>query len=158
MMPIIPSGTATRILLLATGILFLDGGRHLPPRPPAPIVGWWHGTSTCVRETWNKACNDEVVEYEFVPAAADPSHATLRAFKLVGGAYESMGDLSFVYAADSQAWNGDFANSRVDIRWTFRSLGDSLSGQLVLRPDLRVARHVVAWRGKDPSRHPGSPD
>jgi len=140
-------------LALAFGVLFLCGHGHGVSLPPGAILGWWHGSSTCVHESSNSACKDEIVQYEFAPTAADSTHTMLHAFRLVGGDYEPMGDLPFVYAADSQPWHGDFANGRVDIRWPYHVVGDTLRRQLFLRPAMRVARNVVAWRGKDNSRH-----
>jgi hypothetical protein len=69
----------------------------------------------------------------------------------VNGQFDAMGDLPFQYASDAQAWDGAFANARVDIRWTFHVLGETLRGQVVLRPAMQVARNVVAWRGKGES-------
>ncbi len=121
-----------------------------PAREPAPadILGWWHGTSTCVRAEWNAACKDEEILYQFVPAPPDSGHARLHASKIVGGEVVPMGDLEVRHAPDRDTWDGDFANGRVDIRWSYSVKGDTLVGQLVLRPEMRVGRHVVARRGK----------
>jgi hypothetical protein len=59
-----------------------------------------------------------------------------------------MGDLEFTYSPGTTSWDGDFANARVSIRWTFQLRGDTLIGRVLLRPEMRVARDVVARRGK----------
>lgn len=68
--------------LVGTFLLTLSG--QGATRPGA-IAGWWHGTSTCVKATWNAACHDEVIVEEFVPASPDSSRMTLEAFKIAGG-------------------------------------------------------------------------
>jgi hypothetical protein len=118
------------------------------PQGPSAILGWWHGTSICTKAPWNAGCNDEIAVYEFVAAPPDSDHAILHGFKVVQGQLDSMGDLPMVYAPDSAVWHGDFANGRVSIRWSFRVQGDTLLGQLVDRPSLRVSRTAKAVRGK----------
>ena len=115
--------------------------------PYAAIHGWWQGTSTCVSAAWNAACRNEQVIYRFTPATGDSAQSTLRAWKLVAGKPELMGDLDFGYDAASSRWNGDFANGRVDIRWSYWIVHDTLMGQVVVRPGMQVARRVVAVRG-----------
>lgn len=113
---------------------------------PPVILGRWHGHSICVKAPWNAACNDEEVFYDFVPGKADSSTILLHASKLVAGHAEWMGDLDLSYVADRASWDGEFSNSRVHIRWSYRLRGDSLEGEVVMLPTLQVARHVVAWR------------
>ncbi len=113
------------------------------------ILGRWHGTSTCVVAEWNRACNNEQVIYDFVPAPPDANHVILHAAKLVGDQPESMGDLAFNYSPTPGTWDSDFANERVRIRWTFLVRGDTLVGELTILPTLQIARHVVASRDAD---------
>lgn len=129
---------------LLLGLLAVTGSAA-PPH--AAIRGWWRGTSTCIKADWNAACHDEQVIYRFTPAAKDSTQSTLRAWKLVAGKPELMGDLDFAYEADSARWNGDFANGRVDIRWSYWIVRDTLMGQVVIRPGMQVGRRVVAVRG-----------
>lgn len=146
-MPPIPLRTAQG-LGIVTGFLLLTGPVWAPQSRPAEILGWWHGTSLCVRASWNAGCNDEVIQYQIVPTSADSTESLMRADKLVNGRFESMGDLPLHYNAASHSWDGDFANARVSIRWTYQVQGDTLRGLLLLRPDLKVARNVLAQRGK----------
>lgn len=139
----------SRVSLLL--LLALSGAIQRPlsgqtPRPGA-IIGWWHGTSTCVKAPWNSACNDEVVLYQFVPTSPDSLRSTVHAFKIVGGQRDSMGDLPVVFVPDARTWNADMTTGRGDIRWSFRLHGDTLLGDLVLRPSMQIARHAVALRG-----------
>jgi hypothetical protein len=121
------------------------------PRSKAQaILGWWHGTSLCVKAEWNGACHDERVEYEFVANDSDTLKSVLHAAKLVQGVLVSMGDLPVVYDGRTATWIADFANSRTSIRWTYRLEGDSLVGQVAIRPDMRIGRHVVVHRGRIP--------
>lgn len=132
-------------------LLILGVGEAVPAAAqatrPGAIMGWWHGTSTCVRAPWNSACTDEVVLYEFVPSSPDSTQSTVHAFKVVGGQRDSMGDLPITFVPDARAWQADITTRRGGLRWSFRLQGDTLVGQLVLRPDMQVARHVVALRG-----------
>jgi hypothetical protein len=61
-----------------------------------------------------------------------------------------MGDLAFVYSPRTHTWDGDFENSRVHIRWTYWIRADTLLARLVLLPEKKVARHVVALRAPGP--------
>ena len=137
-----------RITALTAAVLLTASSHQPRDQGPTAILGWWHGTSTCVRAPWNSACNDEEILYEFVPGSGNSAHTLLHASKLVGGGFVPMYDLAFTYSPDSSTWGGDFANARVNIQWTYRLRGDTLIGKVVLRPDMRVGRNVVAWRGR----------
>lgn len=141
--------TRTRICLLVLPILSAGFAKPLTAQTtrPGTIMGWWHGTSTCVKAPWNSACNNEIVVYEFVPASPDSIRATVHAFKVVAGQWDSMGDLPVKFVSDTQLWVADFTTRRGDIRWSFRLHADTLLGQLLLRPSMQIARHVVALRG-----------
>lgn len=117
---------------------------------PRDILGTWIGTSTCVKATWNAACNDEQVRYSFVGADPDSTHVHQVADKMVAGQWELMGELDYTWEPATREWNGDFANSRVRIRWTFRVSHDTLTGEVVTLPDRRIARHAVAVRVPPP--------
>jgi hypothetical protein len=123
---------------------------------PAPragaraILGSWHGSSRCVKADWNVACHDETVEYEFVANDSDTLKSVLHAAKMAQGALAPMYDLPFAYDRRTATWTSDFANNRTSIRWTYWLQGDSLLGQVAIRPDMRIGRHVVAHRGRIP--------
>ncbi len=136
-------GAVPRSILLATALAFLP----IPRPAPDDILGVWHGTSTCVKADWNAACNDERVEYRVKPDPAVRGHYIIDAEKLVNGALDPMGDLPMAFDADSAEWFIDLTNPRYSMRWSFRLRGDTLYGLLRLRPDLRVARHVLVTRG-----------
>jgi len=70
----------------------LSGGPH----PTSELLGHWRGESICVKADWNAACNDEVVFYDVVPGEK-PDRVLLRAYKIVNGRNEPMGDLEFAY-------------------------------------------------------------
>lgn len=127
-------------LALPTGLALIPGPAAQNPRA---ILGHWEGRSVCVEAPWNSACNNEDVVYSFVPAKRG---VLLHASKIVAGRPEPMYDLEFTYAAARGAWDGDFANARVRIRWTYEVSGDTLVGQVVMLPSQVVGRHVVAWR------------
>ncbi len=112
----------------------------------AEILGRWHGTSTCVKESWNASCNDERIVYDFVPSAAGAPGVLLHAYKVVGSDTVSMGDLELLPDSGAGRWAGEFSNSRVHIRWMYQVRDSSLTGTLGVYPELRVARHVVARR------------
>ena len=109
------------------------------------VLGRWAGTSTCVKAQWNAACNDEVVIYDFVPSDS-AGRITLHAQKVIRGRPEPMGDLEFTYDPSTRQWSGNFDNARVSIRWIFEVSGSRLTGRVVDRRSLRIARNVVATR------------
>lgn len=130
---------------LLAGVILLGASR--PPAPPrAEILGRWRGTSICVAAPWNAACKDEVIIYRFVAIPDDTTRVLLHAFKLVNGVEDLMGDLPCSFDADSGAWLAPFANGRVSLVWSYRTHGDSLTGQVVLLPERRIGRHVAAVR------------
>ena len=136
-----------RVLAVATLSLVSLAAFSLASDPRA-ILGRWHGTSLCVRASWNAACSDEEIVYDFVPRGPDSTHSLLHASKIVGGQLEPMGDLDIVYSPKSDTWDAEFANERVHIRMTYWFHGDTLLGQFIMLPDSQVGRHVVALRSK----------
>lgn len=138
-----------RTAALVTLVFSLSQSHPAGPRP-GDILGHWQGTSICVRADWNLACRDEVVSYEFVPAGTDSTHSLLHAAKLVGQEFQPMYDLEFAFSSDSGTWDGDFANSRVRIRWSYRLRNDTLFGVVLRLPGRVVGRRVVATRHPAP--------
>ena len=114
--------------------------------PTSTLLGRWQGSSLCVQATWNAACNDEEVMYDFVLAANQTEQATLHASKVVSGAPRWMYDLDFAYDSTARLWSADVQTRRTSVRWTYRVKGDSLIGQLAELPSGRVARRVNAAR------------
>ena len=110
------------------------------------LVGRWEGTSICIKADWNAACHDETIRYDVVRAAGRGDTLVVHAFKLVGGAYEPMGDLDATWDSAGRRWLAPFANSRVRIEWSYRLVGADLHGQVVTLPERRKARDVVARR------------
>jgi hypothetical protein len=137
---------AAAMVAVPSGRASAQGSASTPIAPAASILGVWRGSSICVKADWNASCNDEIVRYDFRPSTTHAGGALMHAEKMVNGAFEPMGDLEFVFDSATDAWVGDFRNQRVNIRWSFRVLGDSLSGQVVTMPDRRVARHAGARR------------
>jgi len=110
------------------------------------ILGEWQGTSICVKASWNAACHDEVIVYGVVPSTARAGQVTMHACKIVNHAEEWMGDLELAYDSTAARWAGDFQNSRVHVRWSYRVQGDSLTGQVENLATGQVGRHVEAVR------------
>lgn len=139
----------TIAISLVAGLLCLPAAafeQALPPGADA-ILGGWEGTSICVKADWNAACNDEVIRYDFAPAAGKPGTVVLQAQKLVGGRMQPMyGDYALAYDPAAREWAGEFSNARVHIRWSYTVDGDRLTGKVVMLPDGRVGRHVEARR------------
>ena len=129
---------------LPTGLLLalaLCASAQTPAPDPAAIVGTWRGTSVCVDLVTHPACHDEVVVYEVTGPAADGT-VNLEADKIVDGKRESMGDLTFRFAADSGTWVADFERPRIRGRWSLRIEGTTMTGTLASLPDGKVARKV----------------
>ncbi len=122
--------------------------------PSATILGRWHGFSVCVKADWNGACNDEEVQYDFVPVGRRTDSVTLHAAKLVSGAFEPMYDLDFHLDIATRRWTGDFSNQRVSIQWRYDVSDTLLTGTVILFPSGRVGRNVVARRVPEGRRTP----
>ena len=108
--------------LLCTGVV--AQGRSL--------AGEWRGTSLCTDLKLAPACHDEQVRYTARPLGASADSVHLVADKLVGGAWELMGEMDFARDAAHGTWTSEFTTRRGDRgRWVFTVLGDSLAGSLV---------------------------
>jgi hypothetical protein len=131
---------APRLLVLAAALVSLS------PQGSS-ILGRWRGESVCIKAPWNARCNDEEVVYDFQPSATREGGLILHAFKIVNGTLEPMGDLEFAFDSASRQWRGDFANTRVRIRWIYEVSGSVLTGRVVdLAAGERVSREVRARR------------
>jgi hypothetical protein len=145
--------TSPAICLLILPFLSAELGRPLTAQTtrPGAIMGWWHGTSTCVTASWNAGCHDETTVYHFLPTSPDSIRATVQGFKIVEGQRDSMGELPVTFVPDAQEWKATFITRSGGDRWNFRVHGDTLLGELVAGPGGQVARHVVAVREGSPS-------
>lgn len=111
------------------------------------ILGTWRGTSTCVKEDWNSACNDEQVVYQVTRVPNQPDSVSVDAAKLVNGKPEPMGTIVLGYDASAKRWSGEWSNSRYHLLWSFQVSGTALTGTLVLLPSRQVARNISARKG-----------
>jgi hypothetical protein len=132
-------------LLLLASFLYTQGSAQ--DHPASELVGRWRGTSVCTKADWNSACHDETVVYECSQGAA-PGQVLLRAFKIVQGKPEFMGDLTFSWDDRLRAWVASFANERVHLRVTLEPKGDTLEGRMVLLPEMRVGRQMHVTRDR----------
>ncbi len=110
------------------------------------IIGTWRGTSTCVKESWNSACNDEVVIYRVTAVPKQADSIALDAQKIVGGVPEPMGTLTLGYDPAAQTWAAEWRNARYHLLWTYQVSDTVLTGTLLQLPSRRIARHVSARR------------
>ena len=108
------------------------------------IAGTWRGTSICVKETWNSACNDEQVLYRFTPLAGQPDSVALDAQKIVAGVPEPMGTLTLGYDAKQETWAAELRSVRYHLLWSYQVRDTVLTGTLLELPSRRVARHLMA--------------
>ena len=96
----------TRSWTLAVVLLLAGPITQARVSGPNAILGWWHGTSTCVRASWNATCKDEQILYEFVPLPPDSNRSLLHAAKIVQGQVVPMGDLELTYSPEHPTWDG----------------------------------------------------
>jgi hypothetical protein len=133
------------LISLAFGVAL--GCPSLGAQVPTPsLLGRWHGTSICIRASWNAACSDEEVFYDFVPAPSGLPWILPHAYKRVGTAIEAMGDMEFLPDTSGIRWIGEFANTRVHVRWVYQVTDSGLTGGVVLLPAMQLARNVRAQR------------
>lgn len=134
----------TRLIALAAAVVV--AASHASAQSPRAIVGHWRGDSICIKERWNAACHDEHIVYDFTPLGADSARVHQRAYKIVGGKPELMGELDFTYDPKARAWLADFRNTRVHIVWRYEVHGTELTGRVNMIPSGKLARTVRAKR------------
>ncbi|HTK55990.1 MAG TPA: hypothetical protein VL295_04155, partial [Gemmatimonadales bacterium] len=117
-----------------------------PQDPAAAILGRWEGTSICIKAEWNRACHDEVTRYDFVRDTLRPDVITVHSYKQLGTDWDWMGDVDLRYDAAGHRWAGEWQNSRVHIEWSYWLTASGMAGQVVIFPDRRKGRDVVAHR------------
>lgn len=127
------SGLLAALLLQAQG------------QPAVSILGEWRGSSLCADRRADPACADEQVIYRIDSTAGSPMRVRVRADKVVNGVREDMGDLHMQYDSTAHAWFADLT-MRLQVRWSFQALGDTLTGSLTELPSGRLIRRVRARR------------
>jgi hypothetical protein len=127
------------VLVLAA---VLAGGR-LHAQADA-ILGTWRGTSICVKEEWNRACNDEQIVYYVTRAPGRPDSVALDAHKVVNGVEEAMGVITLGPDSTGRTWSGEWSNARYHLLWIFEVRDTVLSGTLRRLPDRRIGRNISA--------------
>jgi hypothetical protein len=127
-------------------VLVLIGLLHqAPAHDLSEIIGTWQGTSTCTDRVASPACNDEVIVYEITKASA-PGTATWKAFKIINGARDLMGELELRYSPADRCWRADFSSPRVTMVWCLAVNGAQMTGSGWSMPGKRVSRAVKAKR------------
>lgn len=114
--------------------------------PKAEILGFWKGTSTCVKVEAAAFCRDEAVAYNFVDLVEQPTTVSLKAAKIVDNTVQPMYSIYFNYRPDERRWISEFTRGRTHGLWSYTIKGDELTGTLVLLPERTVVRNVTAKR------------
>lgn len=107
------------------------------------VVGTWQGTSTCTDRVAAPACNDEVIVYE-ISAGASRGTAHQKAYKIVNGQRDLMGELDFQYSAEDRCWRADFGSPRPTVVWCLSISGTTMTGSAWRLPGKQVVRAVNA--------------
>ena len=125
-------------------VLALIGLLHqAPAHDVSEIIGTWQGTSTCTDRVTAPACKDEVIVYDISKASA-PGTAHWKAFRVVNGARDLMGELELRYSAADGCWRADFGSPRPVIVWCLQVTGTQMSGSGWMMPGKQVVRAVKA--------------
>jgi hypothetical protein len=127
------------VILLVTGLV----GAVPQDHKPSELVGTWRGTSTCTDRVAAPACNDEVVVYDFTPAAK-PGTVTWKADKVVDGVRVPMGKMDLSYDAREKCWLVEFKSARVHSVWCLVVDGTHLTGTGRLLPGNETVRKIEA--------------
>lgn len=131
------------MLPIRWAVMFVALGARPLHAQAREILGTWRGTSTCVKEAWNSACNDEQVVYYVTAVPGRTDSVALDARKVVDGKQDPMGTLALRYDAATKAWVADWSNARYHLLWSFQPGGKTLTGTLFVLPERRVARHIT---------------
>jgi hypothetical protein len=126
--------------LLLTAALLIAASS---PDARKPVLGRWHGTSTCTAA--RAACRNEIVVYH-VSAAKKADVVLVTASKVVDGKELEMGTFEFTVDAAKHRMVGEFANANVASRWTFTWTDDHLTGTAILLPSQTKIRDVALTR------------
>jgi len=124
--------------MLAVGVL-IALLQAAPAQDINEIVGTWQGTSTCTDRVAAPACNDEVIVYEMT-AGTSRGVVHQKAFKIVNGARDLMGELDFTYSDSDHCWRAALPR----IVWCLSVKGSAMSGSAWQLPGKQVVRAVAA--------------
>jgi hypothetical protein len=130
-------------LLTTTLLILFAAGASPAHAQESPILGSWHGTSTCVDKVKFPACKDEEVIYDVTAARGDT--VTLRADKVVNGAREFMNESQFVRGADGW-WTAELETPRYHLRLVIAVERDIMKGRLMTLPDQVLVRRMSLRR------------
>ena len=124
-----------------------------PPddHPRSELIGLWRGASACTDRVAAPACRDEIVVYEFTPAA-DERTVRWKADRVVNGKRETMGEFDVVYDRPDACWKAEFRSARVQVVWCLVPAGDAMAGSAWLLPGRQRVRKVEARRDPVPPR------
>lgn len=112
-----------------------------PAHPPSELIGTWRGTSLCTDRVAAPNCKDEVVIYEFTPAA-NPKDVHWQADKVVNGKRLNMGEFDLTYSQAEGCWKAELEQYR--IVWRVTVDGKTLNGTLTQVPGKQVVRKITA--------------
>lgn len=138
--------TLSIAMTLAASGLAAPLASPLAAQSPRAILGHWIGESICIKASWNAACHDEQIVYDFTPLGADSMRVHQVAYKIVAGRPELMGELDYTYDPTQRAWLGEFSNARVHVVWRYELHGAELVGRVNMLPSGKRARTVRAHR------------
>jgi hypothetical protein len=129
---------------MITAIVLLASLQNAHVHDLTEIVGTWQGTSTCTDRVAAPACNDEVIVYEISATAGGVAHQ--KAFKIVNGQRDLMGELDFTYSAADQCWRAEFSSPRLTSVWCLAVTGSTMRGSAWLMPGKKIVRAVTAQK------------
>jgi len=124
-------------------ILTLAGWIVAQAHPAAEIIGTWRGTSTCVDRVAAPGCNDETLYYEMT-AGPSPAVVHWKAYKVVNGQNDLMGEMDLTYSDADKCWAANFSSPRTSIRWCLSVSGGTMSGSAWQVPGKQQIRKVDA--------------
>lgn len=134
-----------RLVSVFASIALAAGAAFAATSPPrAALLGTWRGTSVCTDRVAAPACKDEVVVYRFTPSGRDS--ALLKAYKVVDGEEQFMGDMTFGRDAKSREWVAEFHGPRGVARWSFQVADTLMTGRCVVLPGGAQVRRVRVVR------------
>jgi hypothetical protein len=130
-------------LLTAIPLILLASSATSARAQESPILGSWHGTSTCVDKVKFPACKDEEAIYDVTAVRVDT--VTLRTDKVVNGAREFMNESQFLRGTDG-SWTAELETPRYHLRLVITVEGDVMKGRLMTLPDQVLVRRMSLRR------------
>ena len=141
--PPAPRGSIHPVKVLVVLLILLAAWAAPAHAQESPILGSWHGTSTCVDTVKFPACKDEEVIYDVTAVRGDT--VTLRADKVVNGKREFMSESQFVRGADG-SWVAELETPRYHLRAVITVEGDVMTGRVTTLPDQAQVRRMALRR------------